>query len=330
MRKLDLLSDSEILKLRICDLKLTLPLKYRVQVEKLNSNLKDTGIKWSPHIWFSHEWFSPDGTPGFAIPFTLAHPKLMKLEKKFLGSCEGSNPNEFFKLLCHETGHAIDNAFGLRKDKLRHKIFGNPYRNYPSSYRPRPHQKDYIHFLGDYYAQAHPEEDWAETFGHIIARKKLKQELTLKLDVKIQYIKRTLESLKGKTPRVKRRVTIEEYKKDKRTVLEYFLQKQAQLGLKRKPYFNSKIAYVFQNNRKGINLHSYIAKNKKKISNQLCKHTGEESYYIEKSLDDLKKVCQNQKIKLEYKESTINKRIERIVLENIEDYKKSSYSKIIM
>ncbi len=69
---------------------------------------------FEPHFWLSAEWFSPDGVPGVAIPFYLAHPRLEKLERAQMLEVEGGTPDWCMKILRHEAGHAIDNAYRLR------------------------------------------------------------------------------------------------------------------------------------------------------------------------------------------------------------------------
>ncbi len=49
----------------------------------------ERGLRIRPHAWISDEWFSPDDTPGIAIPFYLAHPRLMRLERKMIIDVEG-------------------------------------------------------------------------------------------------------------------------------------------------------------------------------------------------------------------------------------------------
>src|SRR5208283_6138706 len=83
------LPDRELLRLRICDLQLDLqrsPLKRHV--ERLYSELDSRGIRFRPHVWLSDEWFSPDGVPGIAVPFYLAHPRLMRLTRKMTREVE--------------------------------------------------------------------------------------------------------------------------------------------------------------------------------------------------------------------------------------------------
>src|SRR5215471_13433297 len=67
-------SDEQLLDLRFRDLNLALKnTAIAPQVERLYGELKSRGIDFHPHVWLANEWFSPDGVPGFAIPFYLAH-----------------------------------------------------------------------------------------------------------------------------------------------------------------------------------------------------------------------------------------------------------------
>src|SRR4051812_49802955 len=87
--------DERLLKLRLKDLKLTLRGNWLAGcLRDLNSELADKGIKVRPHAWLSSEWFSPDNTPGIAVPFYLAHPRLMRLERKMIIDVEGGTHAE--------------------------------------------------------------------------------------------------------------------------------------------------------------------------------------------------------------------------------------------
>ena len=110
------LPDGELLDLRFCDLGLSLTgTVLEERVERLYEELADRGIEFRPHCWLSEEWFSPDRVPGIAIAFYLAHPRLMKLERKMMMEVEGGGESWCLKLLRHETGHALDTAFGLSR-----------------------------------------------------------------------------------------------------------------------------------------------------------------------------------------------------------------------
>jgi hypothetical protein len=166
------LSDEELLKLRFCDLKLTVersPLARHVR--RLYAELQRRGIGLRPHLWLSEEWFSPDGVPGIAVPFYLAHPRLERLERRMMHAAEGGNSRLLARILRHEAGHALDNAYRLRRRKRWREVFGPASLPYPARYRARPGSRRYVHHLGEWYAQAHPSEDFAETFAVWLAPK---------------------------------------------------------------------------------------------------------------------------------------------------------------
>lgn len=325
MTKLDvgLLSTQELLDTRIKDLCLELPLKYTAQIEKLKLRLQSKNINWTPHFWASDEWFSPDGIAGIAYPFILCHPKLIRLEKKYLGFCEGESTAEFFKLLAHEAGHAIDNAFGLRRKKLRQNLFGISSKKYPSSYRPNPNSKDFVIHLSDYYAQAHPDEDWAETFAVWLTtdnwKKRYKHTLALK---KLEYVADQMQNLRSP------KQSLRQYKaavNDTRTVREYLVEKQKNLKLNRKNFYTRKL------NSKhfsvdGVSAALYIQQNKKQIIQQIKK----DNWIIEKCLRELKDECKKQKYKLNYNHKSSQKLIVDILDQNYDEFIKRGRTRVYM
>ena len=131
-------TDAELLDLRVRDLDLRVErTTIEPRVRKLWGELEQHGIGFRPHVWLSEEWFSPDGIPGIAIPFYLAHPRLQRLERRFMHEVEGGNDKWLMRILRHETGHAIDTAFGLRRRKSWRETFGKASRRYPTRYSPR-------------------------------------------------------------------------------------------------------------------------------------------------------------------------------------------------
>ena len=89
------LSDEQLLKVRLKDLKVTVEGTWLEDcVNNLREELEERDIRVRPHAWISNEWFSPDTTPGIAIPFYLAHPRLMRLERKMIIDVEGGTWSE--------------------------------------------------------------------------------------------------------------------------------------------------------------------------------------------------------------------------------------------
>ena len=135
------LSDDELLHLRFSDLKLRLPgSRLEQRLRRIYGELESRGITFRPHMWLAEEWFSPDGVPGIAVPFYLAHPRLMRLERRMMRQVEGGNDNWMMRILRHEAGHAIDTAFRLRRRARWREVFGPASLPYPDSYQRAPGQ----------------------------------------------------------------------------------------------------------------------------------------------------------------------------------------------
>ncbi len=133
-------------------------------INKLYSELADRGITFRPRCYLSDEWGCPHKIPVIAIPFYLADKKLSSNEKKMTGVA-AENPREIMMYLRHETGHAINYAFRLYKHTDWHQIFGLFSRPYKEHYKRVPHDPRFVTYLPDWYAQKHPDEDFAETFA---------------------------------------------------------------------------------------------------------------------------------------------------------------------
>lgn len=164
--KLSSISERGLLQARMCDLPLRIEgTEIGARVRRLYEELDQKGITFKPHVWIGEEWFSPDFSPGFAIPFYLTHPRLTRLEEKMMLQAEGAGENECMKILRHEAGHAIDTAYRLHFKKRWRETFGSFAAPYPDTYTPKPSSRNYVQHLNYWYAQAHPAEDFAETFA---------------------------------------------------------------------------------------------------------------------------------------------------------------------
>ena len=158
--------DDQLLDYRLCDLKLCLDdSALKPAITQLFGELSSRHLRFRPHLWISNEWFAADGIPGIAVPFYLAHPRLTRLERSQMLDVEGGTHDWAMRILRHECGHAIDNAYRLHRRRTYRQLFGPFSAPYPDSYRPRPYTKDFVIHLDMWYAQAHPAEDFAETFA---------------------------------------------------------------------------------------------------------------------------------------------------------------------
>ena len=161
------LPDSELLKMRFCDLHICIEgSELQERVQHLYNGLEARGLLLRPDCYLSSEWFSPEGSPVIAIPFYLAHPRLKQLELHQILDVEGGTYEWCMQILRHECGHAYDHAYQFSSTDAWVEAFGDRDVEYqPETYRPRPYSKSFVQHLPNWYAQAHPDEDFAETFA---------------------------------------------------------------------------------------------------------------------------------------------------------------------
>ncbi|HEY8540360.1 MAG TPA: putative zinc-binding metallopeptidase [Steroidobacteraceae bacterium] len=251
------LSDEELLKKRFCDLRLSLKnTAVERHMRKLERDLRRRGIRFRPHLWLSTEWFSPDGVPGIAVPFYMAHPRLMRLERKQMAQVEGGNANWLLRILRHELAHALDNAFRLRRRKGWRRIFGKASRPYPDIYRARPASRNYVLHLGHWYAQSHPTEDFAETFAVWMQpkarwRRDYADWPALR---KLEYVDQLMESIRGERPVVVNRIEIEPLSENRRTLADHYKIQRARYELETPSAYDLRLKRIFGKRRKGKRL----------------------------------------------------------------------------
>ena len=79
------LSEEELLGLRVCELPLSIEGTWIEEcVKELYQELEDKGFRFQPPCYLADEWLTPDKEPVIGVPFFLAHPALIKLEKKMV------------------------------------------------------------------------------------------------------------------------------------------------------------------------------------------------------------------------------------------------------
>ena len=72
---------------------------------------------------------------------------------------------EIMMYLRHEAGHAFNYAYQLYKTAEWRDLFGPFRRAYRDNYRPIPFSRKFVRHIAGWYAQKHPDEDFAETFA---------------------------------------------------------------------------------------------------------------------------------------------------------------------
>jgi hypothetical protein len=279
------LSDDQLLSLRFCDLKLKVQgTELEDAIQRLYRELEMRGIRFRPHYWLAQEWFSPDGIPGIAIPFYLAHRRLMSIERRFMREVEGGNRNWLMRILRHEAGHAIDSAYRLRRRGQWRAVFGPASLPYPDSYRPRPGSRRFVQHLGAWYAQAHPTEDFAETFAvWLKPHSPWRREYSgWPAYAKLEYIDSLAQDIGVLKPAVSDRSAVEDVTEETGTLREHYESKLARYRLPRRSGADELLQKVFTaapRNRSSLKAATLLRELRNPLRQQIVR-TGAFSEYL--------------------------------------------------
>ena len=156
-----------------------------------------------PRFYLSSEWGVPFGTIAIAIPFYLAHPQLTSLHAQRSGFIEGVTRWDILRYLRHEMGHVVNYGYRLYEQEEWLRLFGRMEEPYREEYRPEPFSRRFVQHLPGWYAQKHPDEDWAETFAVWLtpARDWRKEYVDWPVALaKLEYCDRTLARLGNQDP----------------------------------------------------------------------------------------------------------------------------------
>jgi hypothetical protein len=202
-------------------------------VQDFQRELKQRSLtRVEPKFYLSTEWGVPFGTISIAIPFYLARADLTKLHAEHGGFVEGEGPADVLRYLRHEMGHVVNYAYKLYEEAEWVRLFGDIDQEYVEEYRPRPFHPDYVRHLPGWYAQKHPDEDWAETFAVWLTpgldwrRRYAAAPAAL---AKLEYCDRTMNLLRDREPLI-RAEELDEDVADIGSSLDDFYQEHAPPG----------------------------------------------------------------------------------------------------
>jgi hypothetical protein len=312
------LPDDELLRLRLKDLKVTVESTWLERcLEDLYDELAERGLRIRPHAWMSNEWFSPEDTPGIAIPFYLAHPRLMRLERKMIIDVEGGTVPECMRILRHEAGHVLQVSYQLHRRRRWQELFGRSSTRYPKYYRPNPASRRYVNHLPLWYAQSHPDEDFAETFAVWLTprsnwRKRYAGWPALK---KLQYVDELMAEIATEKPLLTRRLRVDPLSRLTQTLAEHYEKKRAHYAIDYPKIYDPDLRRIFSadaRHHRSPAASAFLRRNRAKIRQIVSKWTGEYQLTLDAVLDDMIGRCRELKLRAVGSERQL--RMEFIVL----------------
>ncbi len=284
---------------RICELHLKIDETELIpRIQQLYSELDEKKIPLHPACYLADEWFSPEDVPAIAIPFYLVHPRLKKLEYKMMLEVEGETEEWCLRLLRHETGHALSHAYLLHKQSHWQKIFGSPAKEYSETYRPRPYSRSFVIHLENWYAQSHPEEDFAETFAVWLTpqldwREKYKGWKALK---KLEYVDQLMKEIPKTPPLVKSGEKAYSVSMLRLKLRTYYQRRRKLYAQDFPDFYDADLKKLFSDSvPQGATEKAahFLKRFHKRLLQILPIWTGEKKYAIDKLLRDLVKRCED-------------------------------------
>jgi hypothetical protein len=286
------LPDSELLQMRIKDLHVSVEGSWlQGCMKQLNGELRRRGLI-EAHAWISEEWFSPDNTPGIAVPFYLAHPRLARLERKKFFDVEGGTRKECMQILRHEAGHIMQHAYQLHRRRKWQETFGKSSTKYPTFYRPNTASKDFVLHLPRWYAQSHPDEDFAETFAVWLTprsnwRTRYADWPALE---KLLYVDELMREIAEENPVLTRRTELDPAHRLSTTLEEYYEGKLAHYSADIDTRYDADLLRIFSDEPRHRNSRpasSFIRSNRAAIREAAHKWSGGYQVALDNVLDQL-------------------------------------------
>jgi hypothetical protein len=297
------LDDEALLDIRMADLPLRIEGVLADRVAQLRRELDERGLTFPLHFYIGDEWYTPDGATSISIPFYLAHPRLARLEETQMFEVEGGEHEWCMRILRHEAGHAIDNAYWLRRRRQRREVFGSPSEPYPEFYTPKPYSKSFVLHLDAWYAQSHPDEDFAETFAvWLTPSSEWRQRYAgWKAAKKLEYMDALMRSLRQVPPRLDNPTEIDPLPKLRKTLRQHYRTKRKHYGVDYPDFYDRDLRRLFSDApefTENITAAQFILRIRRSARRVVADWTGIYQYTIDQVIEDMVERSRELKLRL--------------------------------
>lgn len=298
------LPDDQLLDLRLADLPIQIEgTTLGDRTARLREELASRNLRFPLHFYLSDEFYTPDGSSAIAIPFYLAHPRLARLEETQMLEVEGGEHEWCMRILRHEAGHAIDNAYRLRRRRQRRQVFGSPSKPYPEFYTAKPYSRSFVLHLDAWYAQSHPDEDFAETFAVWLTptsewRQRYAGWPALK---KLAFMDTLMHALAREGPRVENVEEVDPLRSLKQTLRQHYRRKRRHYGVDYPDFYDRDLRRLFSDAPEAagnMTAAQFISRIRRPVRRVVSNWTGIYQYTIDQVLEDMIARCQELKLRL--------------------------------
>ncbi|MDP1578743.1 MAG: hypothetical protein Q8M02_00595, partial [Candidatus Didemnitutus sp.] len=231
------------------------------------------------------------------VPFFLVHERLRKLEAKQMLEVEGDNPEWFMRLIRHEAAHAYAYAYQLFRKRKWQRVFGKTSADdTPEFYRPRPYSHSYVVHLDGWYAQSHPDEDFAETFAVWLTpgldwRTRYKDWKALQ---KLEYVDELMRSIAGHPPVHQPAYREKDFNCLNQKLKTYYARKRKQNEDIYPDFYDRDLRQLFAGAADAgpaLKASDYLRQRRRHLRDAVCESTNEKKYRVHKLLSRLIERC---------------------------------------
>jgi hypothetical protein len=219
---------------------------------------------------------------------------------------EGGTAEWCQMLLRHECGHAVDHAYKFSARPAWQSIFGSPETEYtPETYTPRPYSRSFVRHLPNWYAQAHPDEDFAETFAVWLSsspddwRQRYRGWKALE---KLEYVETLMQEIAVTKPPVKRGRRISDARKLRTTLARYYTTRRKLYAEDFPDFYDADLRSIFGHAEPGAESPKetaarFMRQHRAALIASIVQWTGQRKYTVNMLVQKLIHRCQQLKLK---------------------------------
>ena len=207
------------------------------------------------------------------------------------------------RILRHEAGHVVDNAYKLRLRQQRRALFGRSNEPYPEFYDPKPYSKSFVQHIDPWYAQSHPDEDFAETFAvWLTPDANWRQRYAGWPAVnKLEYMDTLMQSLRGRKPLVESADEVDPLRRLRRTLRQHYRRKRRHHGIDHPKFYDRELRRLFSDAPEfsgNMTAAQFLGKMRQPVRRLVASWTGIYQYTIDRVLEDMITRCRELKLRL--------------------------------
>ena len=169
------------------------------------------------------------------------------------------------------------------------ELFGDPTQPYPASYTPRVESREHVINLTSWYAQAHPVEDFAETFAvwlnpYIDWRADYAHWPALR---KLEYVDQLMREIAGKPPLTSDKTEVEPLRSIRRTLGRHYAEKREYFAWSWPANYDQDLRRIFPDaseDPKARSATRYLRRVRPQLRTLIAEGTGVHAYVVDQLL----------------------------------------------